>query len=204
MQPDKEICRSTACACSGAASRRSSTRHTESARRGRRARARLNQNRSGGSQASPPADHPGRSPPCPTPQRPRPRPPLTEGGDTPLARQFHLVRADGPPTRMPRSASHEVVGWTAADRTMADLGDFRYPLLSRGERPVAGLFELNEEMCASGAQPGWMGVIGVADTDAAAKRIAEAGGAVLKAPDDIPISAASRSSPIRAGRCSRS
>ena len=80
----------------------------------------------------------------------------------------------------------KVVGWTAADQNMADLGDFRYTLLSVGDRAVAGLMQLNEEMCAGGAKPGWVGVIGVADTDAAAKSIEAAGGAILKAPDDIP------------------
>jgi len=79
-----------------------------------------------------------------------------------------------------------VVGWDAADQTMADLGDFRYTLLSTGGRDVAGLMQLNDEMKAAGASPGWLGVIGVADTDEAAKAIEAAGGAILRAPDDIP------------------
>ena len=32
----------------------------------------------------------------------------------------------------------KVVGWTAADQEMAEL-DFRYTILSAGERPVGGL-----------------------------------------------------------------
>ncbi len=79
-----------------------------------------------------------------------------------------------------------VVGWNAADQTMADLGDFRYTILSVGDRGVAGLMALNDEMCANGAKPGWLGVIGVTDTDAAVKSLEAAGGSVLRAPDDIP------------------
>jgi len=79
----------------------------------------------------------------------------------------------------------KVVGWTAADQQMAEL-DFRYTILSVGERGVGGLMALTEEMKAGGAVPAWVGVIGVADTDAEAKRIAEDGGAVHMGPDDIP------------------
>ena len=45
-----------------------------------------------------------------------------------------------------------VVGWTAADQTMAEL-DFRYTILSVGERGVAGLMALTDEMKAGGAVP---------------------------------------------------
>lgn len=79
----------------------------------------------------------------------------------------------------------EVVGWSAAEQTMASL-DFRYTLLSAGERAVAGLMALTADMRAGGAQPGWVGVIGVPDTDEAARRVVEAGGAVHMGPEDIP------------------
>lgn len=79
----------------------------------------------------------------------------------------------------------KVVGWTAADQQMAEL-DFRYTILSVGERGVGGLMALTDQMKAGGAVPAWVGVIGVADTDAEAKRIAEDGGAVHMGPDDIP------------------
>jgi predicted enzyme related to lactoylglutathione lyase len=78
-----------------------------------------------------------------------------------------------------------VVGWNAADQTMAEL-DFRYTILSAGDRDVAGLMKLPEEACASGAKPGWIGVIGVPDTDAAANNIVAAGGSIHRGPDDIP------------------
>jgi predicted enzyme related to lactoylglutathione lyase len=80
-----------------------------------------------------------------------------------------------------------VVGWTAADfPTPPKIGDFRYTILSAGERGVAGLMALTDEMKAEGGQPGWLGVINVADVDAATKRIAEAGGTIYKEPADIP------------------
>jgi predicted enzyme related to lactoylglutathione lyase len=79
----------------------------------------------------------------------------------------------------------DVVGWTAEDQTMAEL-DFRYTLLSASGRPVAGLMTMPAEMQAGGAPPGWVGVIGVSDTDAAAERIKAAGGSVHMGPDDIP------------------
>ena len=80
-----------------------------------------------------------------------------------------------------------VVGWTAADFPHGpEMGDFRYTILSAAGTGVAGLFELNEEMCASGAQPAWVGVIAVSDCDEGARRVEEAGGKVLKQPDDIP------------------
>lgn len=79
----------------------------------------------------------------------------------------------------------KVVGWTAADQQMAEL-EFRYTILSVGDRGVAGLMALTEEMKAGGAQPGWVGVIGVADTDSEAKRVTADGGSVHMGPDDIP------------------
>ncbi len=79
-----------------------------------------------------------------------------------------------------------VVGWNAADFPNPEIGDFRYTILSAGERGVAGLMQLNDEMCATGARPGWLGVIAVADCDDGARRVAEAGGTVLKGPADIP------------------
>jgi predicted enzyme related to lactoylglutathione lyase len=78
-----------------------------------------------------------------------------------------------------------VVGWTAADQAMADLG-FRYTILSAGDRGVGGLMVLTDDMKAGGARPAWVGVIGVADTDAEAKRIVADGGAVHTGPEDIP------------------
>jgi predicted enzyme related to lactoylglutathione lyase len=76
-----------------------------------------------------------------------------------------------------------VVGWQMAD---AGQPGRRYTILSAGSRGIGGLMALPAEACEAGAKPGWMGYIGVADTDAAAKRIAESGGRILRKADDIP------------------
>jgi predicted enzyme related to lactoylglutathione lyase len=78
-----------------------------------------------------------------------------------------------------------VVGWNAADQPNSDL-DFRYTILSAGERGMGGLMQLTDEMRAGGARPGWVGYIHVDETDAKANEIAEAGGKVLMGPADIP------------------
>lgn len=76
-----------------------------------------------------------------------------------------------------------VVGWTARD---AGMPDFAYTLFQAGDTMIAGLMTLPEAAKAMGARPGWLGYILVEDVDAAAKRLAEAGGTVHKQPEDIP------------------
>jgi predicted enzyme related to lactoylglutathione lyase len=76
-----------------------------------------------------------------------------------------------------------VVGWKMAD---AGQPGMRYTILSAGDRAMGGLMALPAEACAAGARPGWLGYIGVPDTDGAAKRIVEAGGSIRRAPENIP------------------
>ena len=76
-----------------------------------------------------------------------------------------------------------VVGWNMAD---AGQPRMRYTILSAGDRGMGGLMKLPDEACEKGARPGWVGYIGVPDTDAGAKRIVEAGGSLHMGPDDIP------------------
>jgi predicted enzyme related to lactoylglutathione lyase len=76
-----------------------------------------------------------------------------------------------------------VVGWKMAD---AGQPGMRYTILSAGARGIGGLMAIPAEAAARGAGPGWLGYIGVPDTDGAAKRIVEAGGAIHRGPDDIP------------------
>src|SRR5262245_65042613 len=77
----------------------------------------------------------------------------------------------------------KVVGWKTAD---AGQPGTRYTILSAGDRGMGGIAALSAEAIAAGARPGWLGYVGVPDTDGAAKRIAESGGAILRAPDNIP------------------
>ena len=80
----------------------------------------------------------------------------------------------------------QVVGWTAAEHEGSDLAGMRYVIFFAGDRGVGGVMALSDEMVAGGARPGWVGYIGVADADAKAEEIADAGGRVLMGPDDIP------------------
>ena len=79
-----------------------------------------------------------------------------------------------------------VVGWTAADFPTPGGEAFRYTILSAGERGIAGLIQISDEMRENGARPAWVGVINVGDCDSGAEAVETAGGKVLRAPEDIP------------------
>lgn len=76
-----------------------------------------------------------------------------------------------------------VIGWRTRDAGMPGL---KYTLLSVGEVQMGGMMALPQEACNAGAQPGWMGYLAVDDADASVARIRQAGGSVLRAPEDIP------------------
>ena len=77
----------------------------------------------------------------------------------------------------------EVVGWRIADAGMPGMA---YSYLHAGERAVGGLMALPAEAAAAGARPGWVGYIGVADVDAQAQQVVQAGGRLRMGPQDIP------------------
>jgi len=72
-----------------------------------------------------------------------------------------------------------VVGWTMSEGGQPGMP---YTIVSAATNGVGGIMALP----AKDAPPGWFGYIGVRDTDAMAQRIVDAGGRVLRAPDDIP------------------
>lgn len=76
-----------------------------------------------------------------------------------------------------------VVGWQAKDAGMPGTA---YTLLSAGDVQVGGVMALPPEALAAGARPGWIGYLGVDNADTSAARIRAAGGAVHRAPEDIP------------------
>src|SRR5579859_6781995 len=76
-----------------------------------------------------------------------------------------------------------VIGWDIKDAGMPDRS---YAILSAGPIMVGGLMPIPEEARAMGVPPTWMGYIAVDDVDGYAARVKAAGGAVLRAPDDIP------------------
>jgi predicted enzyme related to lactoylglutathione lyase len=75
----------------------------------------------------------------------------------------------------------DVVGWRTQDSGLPGL---HYTILSVGETGVGGIMTLPAE--SAGAQPGWIGYVGVADVDSYAKRVEAAGGTIHKPPADIP------------------
>lgn len=77
----------------------------------------------------------------------------------------------------------KVVGWNAQDSGMPGV---RYTIVSAGEAGVGGIMAMQPETCAAGGQPGWIGYIAVDDVDAYAGRVTAAGGAIRRAPDEIP------------------
>ena len=77
----------------------------------------------------------------------------------------------------------KVVGWTAQDSGMSDR---TYTIVSAGATPVGGLMSIPEEARKMGAGPAWLGYIGVPDVDASTAALKAAGGAVYRAPQDIP------------------
>lgn len=77
----------------------------------------------------------------------------------------------------------KVLGWTFSDSGQADMD---YRLFNAGSEMVGGLMALTDEMKSGGAQPCWLGYVGVDDTDAAVKKIVANGGAELMPAMDIP------------------
>jgi len=74
----------------------------------------------------------------------------------------------------------KVVGWGTTD---VGSPQSPYTLLTTDKGGVAGIADVSR---SAGAKPGWIGYIGVDDVDAAAQRLATAGGAVLTRPEDVP------------------
>ncbi len=76
-----------------------------------------------------------------------------------------------------------VVGWEIKPNTM---NPSPYSIVHAGGAPVGGLMPIPDDARAMGARPMWMGYIGVDDVDAYAGKVTAAGGAVMRAPTDIP------------------
>jgi uncharacterized protein len=76
-----------------------------------------------------------------------------------------------------------VIGWDAKDSGMSDRS---YTILSKGPVMIGGLMPIPEEARAMGVPPRWSGYIAVDDVDATAARVKTAGGAIHRAPEDIP------------------
>jgi predicted enzyme related to lactoylglutathione lyase len=74
-----------------------------------------------------------------------------------------------------------VIGWSTQDSGQAK----PYTILSMGSAMVGGLMPIPPD-AGPGARPTWLGYIGVDDVDVYAEKVKAAGGAVHRAPEDIP------------------
>ena len=90
---------------------------------------------------------------------------------------YDLVTTD---TRAAAKFYGEVVGWTYED--MSQPGN-TYGIFKIGDVGVVGLMPFPEGMKG---HPGWNGYIAVEDVDAAANRIKELGGIILRGPIEVP------------------
>lgn len=77
----------------------------------------------------------------------------------------------------------KVFGWTEKD---AGFPGMTYTELSAGGFPLGGIMELPAHLKELGVRPHWGGYIAVDDVDGYTAKVAAAGGAIHKAPDDIP------------------
>jgi uncharacterized protein len=93
---------------------------------------------------------------------------------------YELMTTD---TKAAETFYRGVVGWGAQDSGMTDMS---YTLLTLGAIPVAGLMALPQPALDGGAPPFWMGYVAVDDVDASAASAKQDGGAIHRAPDDIP------------------
>ena len=77
----------------------------------------------------------------------------------------------------------DVIGWDAQEYSMEDR---TYTVFRKGAVMVAGLMGIPEAMRVAGAKPCWSGYVAVDDVDGDAARVAAAGGAIRRDPEDIP------------------
>jgi predicted enzyme related to lactoylglutathione lyase len=75
-----------------------------------------------------------------------------------------------------------VLGWQADDAGMP----FPYTLASTEGKQVAGLMTLPDDAAQNGAQPCWIGYVGVAHCDTAVEQAQAAGATLCHPPQDIP------------------
>ncbi|MCH7548101.1 MAG: VOC family protein [Candidatus Krumholzibacteriota bacterium] len=74
-----------------------------------------------------------------------------------------------------------VFGWGAQT---SDMGTMQYTLFMNGDRPAAGMLEIQKEW--GEVPPHWLTYFAVDDTDAAVKTISDLGGTIKMGPQDIP------------------
>jgi predicted enzyme related to lactoylglutathione lyase len=76
-----------------------------------------------------------------------------------------------------------VMGWRSVNAEQAEID---YRLLSVDGARVGGMTTLPNDALSAGAQPAWLGYVGVTDVDSCAKIVEEKGGRVCCAPANVP------------------
>ena len=77
----------------------------------------------------------------------------------------------------------KVLGWSADDMSLPGMP---YTIAKAGEVPIGGIMNLPDHLMQAGVPPHWIGYMGCADVDAAAKAMQADGATVHLAPTDIP------------------
>lgn len=93
---------------------------------------------------------------------------------------YELMTSD---TKAAETFYRRVIGWEAKN---SGLGEPGYTILSAGPSDVGGMMAIPENLCGAGSRPSWGGYIAVDDVDAYTARVKAKGGAVHRAPADIP------------------
>ena len=75
----------------------------------------------------------------------------------------------------------DIFPWTF--EPMQDGSD--YIMVNAGDKAVAGMYAMPDEMVQANIPPHWMSYVAVEDADAAAAKVAELGGTVMKEPFDV-------------------
>lgn len=88
-----------------------------------------------------------------------------------------------PDTAGAKSFYGKVVGWTSQDMPMEE---GTYSVLQADGAGVGGMMMLSEEHKSAGVPPNWTGYVAVDDVDAAADKVKQLGGSVMRPPQDIP------------------
>ena len=92
---------------------------------------------------------------------------------------YELMTSD---TTAAKAFYRTVVGW----EMQAFGGATDYTVLDAGDGQVGGIMAVPAEARQAGLTPCWLGYIGVDDVDGVADRITQAGGAIHRAPENIP------------------
>lgn len=83
-----------------------------------------------------------------------------------------------------RAFYEPVVGWTIG--VASGMPGMDYRMIGPPDATFGGVMQIDADMAAQGARPGWIGYVGVDDVDASVEAIRAMGGVIHMGPSDIP------------------